>query len=222
MCSDTFVTHSLGLRGNSIEQMRAQYERAPDLTLAYKLQSAQNNYNADTSQNGSPFQNHRHHEHDFRMNAQPQFENFEFQTQATLDFMHLRARTGSFENQGYQPHPPYASITYQAAGKQVSDDELSKYFPSSPRAERYQPTNANMIFDHLVEKTIHTSEDIHFSINESHEELPILRCQDAHETNDMIVPDTVSNYKQAYILEDTITVHKIDNDDHMKAQSLLF
>ena len=79
-----------------------------------------------------------------------------------------------------------------------------------------------MIFDHLVEKTIHPSEDIHFSINESHEEFPVLRCKDAQETNDMIVPDTVSNYKQAYILEDTITVHKIDNDDHMKAQSLLF
>jgi len=37
MCSDTFMTHSLEKRASSIEQMRAQYERTPDLALAYKL-----------------------------------------------------------------------------------------------------------------------------------------------------------------------------------------
>lgn len=123
----------------------------------------------------------------------------------------MRARSESFENQRFQPPPKYTSVTYQTAGKQVSDDDMSKYF-QTPCEERYPPVNASMIFDQKPQPP----KDINYLLDGSKDELLALERKDVvHEADDMIAPETVANLKQDFILDEP-TVHKIDNEQEKK------
>lgn len=100
----------------------------------------------------------------------------------------------------------------------MSDDDMTKYFQTHCE-DRYPPVNTRMIFDQKP----HQTKDISYLLGECKNELSVLEGKDIiHEVVHMIAPETVTNLKQDYILDEP-TFHKIDNEpEQEKKASLVF